>query len=463
MILALFLHVSDLGKLAMVLSLLLAVLGITTKWGAAEVLASAIAAGLFVGYVVVPPSGAGSSALQHWIPILAFLITAIITGELSVRARNREREASAGRRELENLYNFSRAILESDCFRSTLANAVERIVAIFGVESAVVCFKPLGETFRAGRGGADIPEDLVHRIAEGGDSRPEPGIPCVTAPLHMKRRVVGSLALKGVNLSRTAVQAIAQRIGTALETVSAMEDAARSEAGRKGEELKSVALDALAHDLKTPLASIKAAATSLLAEESGLAPSDFELLCVINEETDRLNRIMNDAVEMARLEVGIPELKKRQYSIRETVYAALEDLNFTPKGRQVLIDIPESLPPVDIDFCQVKQVFKQLLDNALKYSPKASPVVVTSECESDRVAVNVADKGPGIPDMEKPRVFEKGYRGCDGRQRTPGTGMGLAIAKSIVEKHGGRIWVTDQEGRGTVFHVSLPVHEARVP
>ncbi len=463
MILALFMRIPDLGKIAVVLSLLLAVIGITTRWGLAEALASAIAAGLFVEYVVVPPSGAALIALQHWIPISAFLITAVIISELSIRVRSREREARKGRRELENLCNFSRAIRESGCFRSTLSNVVGRTVAIFGVQSAAVYFKPLGETFRAGTPDAGISEDLLHSVAEGGDCRFDPDIPFAIAPLHLTRRPVGSLALRGGDLSRTAVQAIAQRIGTALETASALEDAARSEAARRGEELKSVALDALAHDLKTPLASIKAAATCLLAEQSDLPPSDLEMLCVINEETDRLNRIMNDAVEMARLEVGILELKKRQYSIRETVYAALEDLNSAAEGRQVLIDIPESLPPVDIDFCLVKQVFKQLLDNALKYSPKASPVVVTSACTRGGIAVSVADMGPGIPDEEKPRVFEKGYRGCEGCQRSPGTGMGLAIAKSIVEKHGGRIWVTDPEGSGTVFHISLPVHEARVP
>ncbi len=459
--LALFLRISYLGKTAIVLSLLLAVLGIATRWGFAEALASAIAASLFVEYFVIPPFGLGLSAPQHWIALSAFLVTAITTSELSIKARNKEREASERSRELESLYSFSRAILQSDSFQSTLVNIVNHLVVIFHVEVAALYYQPVGEVFRAGARDDTLPE-MLRAVAEGGNP-PQPPSGSIIMPLHLEERLVGSLALKGGNLSQTAVQAIAQRVGVALETARAQEEAARAEAVRKSDELKSVVLDALAHNLKTPLASIKAAATSLLSENSHSTPADFELLCVINEESDRLNRIMNEAVEMARLEGGILELRRQPYSIRETIYAALSDLNSVSEDRRVEVDILETLPPVDIDFCLVKQVFKQLLDNALKYSPKGTPVTVTARCDGDCIEASVADMGSGIPEEERLRVFEKCYRGCEGLRRIPGTGMGLSIAKDIVEKHGGRIWVTGREGRGAVFHVSLPLHEAQVP
>ncbi|HYK90039.1 MAG TPA: ATP-binding protein [Acidobacteriota bacterium] len=460
-ILALFLRISYLGKTAIVLSLLLAVLGIASRWGFAESLAAAIAAGLFVECFVAPPFGLG--APQHWIALSAFLITAITTTELSMRARRKEREASARRRELESLYNFSQAILQCATVESTLKNVVDRIVEVFGVEAAALYYRPKDVIFEAGSGCAAIGEGSLRAAVNAENPQLEPVSRRAIMPIHLNGCTVGSLGLTGASLSETLIQAIAHRVDIALERTSALEEAARSDAARKSEELKSVVLDALAHDLKTPLSSIKAAATSLLSEISHASAGDFELLCVINEESDRLNRIMNEAVEMARIEVGIVELKRLQYSIRETVYAALEDLNPAADGRLIEIDIPETLPPVDIDFCLVKQVFKQLLDNALKYCPKTSPVVVSSECPKDSVTVSVADSGPGIPESEWNRIFEKHYRGCEGRQGTPGTGMGLAIAKNIVEKHGGRIWVTGRPERGAVFHVSFPIHGARTP
>jgi two-component system sensor histidine kinase KdpD len=458
-ILALFLRISYIGKTAIVLTLLLAVLGISTRWGFAEALAAAIAAGLFVEYFVIPPLGLGLGAPQHWIALSAFIVTAVTTSELSIRARKKEHEARERRKELESLYAFSQAILQNGTFESTLDNVVRHIVKIFGVEAASLYYAPTGWILRAGAASTSPADDSLHFVAESGSALFDAITRTAIVPIHLHGRTSGSLGFWGGNFSQTAANAVAQRVDIALETAGALEEAARSEAARRSEELKSVVLDALAHDIKTPLAAVKAAVTCLLSGDSNSSPADFELLCVINEETDRLT---NEAVEMARVEVGIPELNRRQYSIRETVYSALEDLNSAAAGRHIEINIPDSLPPVDIDFCLVKQVFKQLLDNAVKYSPEDSPIVICSECNPERVVVMVSDSGPGIPESEQTRVFEKCYRGCSSGQRTPGTGMGLAIAKSIVEKHDGRIWVTNGSDRGAVFHVSFPFHKVRV-
>ena len=461
-ILAFFLRFSYVERAEIVLTLLLAVLGIAIRWGIAEAMAAAVMASLFVEFFLLPPVRLRLSVPQHWIALSAFLVTAVATSGLSIRARKKEREAGARRFELESLYRFCQVAMQGASLDSTLRNVIERLSEVFGFESVAVFFAPRSGVFRSGSPDNTLDDLHLRSVYESGSPVFALSSQVSVTPIRIEGRVAGSLGLSGGGLSRTAVEAITQQVEIALEKAIVLEDAARTEAARKSDELKSVVLDALAHDLKTPLASIKAAATCLLSDDCIASLANRELLSVINEETDRLNRIMNEAVEIAKIEGGILELEKRQHGIRETVYAALDDLNAAASGRKVKVDIPDDLPTVDIDFRLVKQVFKQLLDNALKYSPEDSPVAVTSQRTGQHIIVNVLDSGPGIPEEEQDRIFDKYYRGFRERQDTSGTGMGLTIAKSIVEKHGGCIWVTNCPEGGAMFNVSFPIQEARV-
>ncbi len=460
-VLTFFLRVTFAGKTVTALILLLTILGMVTRWGFAEAMAAAIGAGLIVEFILLPPLGLSLSALQHWIALIAFAATAAVTNELSIRARRRERDAEARRFEMQSLYSFYRAASQGSSLDVTLRDVTERLSEVFGFGSVALYYAPTEGLFRCGREDTPLRADLLRSVYRSGRAMVEHAARLWVTPIRTDGQVSGALGLSGGTLSGTAVKAIAQQVEMVLDRAVVLEEAARSEAARRSEELRSVVLDALAHDLKTPLASIKAAVTCLLSDDCPASLANRELLSVINEEADHLNRITNEAVEMARIEGGILELDKRQHGIRETVYAALDDLNSAAAGRQVHIDIPDSLPTVDIDFRLVKQVFKQLLDNALKYSPEESPVVVSSLCKGQYIVVSVLDAGPGIPSEEQDRIFDKHYRGSRERQGTPGTGMGLSIAKSIVEKHGGRIWVTNSPAGGAMFNVSFPIQEAR--
>ncbi len=274
----------------------------------------------------------------------------------------------------------------------------------------------------------------------------------------LRRAVVGSLYVRGGGISETVAQAIAQRLAVAFESAEAMEETARAKAARESEELRTLVLDTFAHDIKTPLTSIKASVTGLLSEGSAEPATTRDLLSVIDEEVDRLEHIVSEAVDMAQMDSGLLRLIRRPYDVRETVLAALEDLSISDAGHRVQVDVPESLPQVYVDFRMVKQAFKQLLDNALKYTPESTPITVTADVNCNHVVIRIADCGPGIQPQEQEKIFEKFYRGREGQRGVPGTGMGLAIAKRIVEQHGGTIRVASTPGSGSTFSAALPLY-----
>jgi PAS domain S-box-containing protein len=246
------------------------------------------------------------------------------------------------------------------------------------------------------------------------------------------------------------------------QAARAREEIAKAEAARRSQEFKSAVLDSVAHEMKTPLTSIKAAVTCLLGRNSDPRRPNAELLTVIDEETDRLTRMATEAIDAARLEVGKLKLQRGPHFVRETISAALEEIRPKALGRKVQICLPEVIAPADIDFQLVKQVFKQLLENAIKYSPEGSPLTISCESSGDAIVTDVVDSGPGIPEEEQTRIFEEFYRVSGGQEQASGMGMGLFIAKRIVDAHGGRIWVTSGPGSGAAFHVSLPAYGRNV-
>lgn len=246
---------------------------------------------------------------------------------------------------------------------------------------------------------------------------------------------------------------------------AAMEQANESEALRKSEILKTALLDAVTHDLRTPLTSIKAAATSLLSKNNeGIdAESEHELLQVIDEETDRLNEFIEGMVEMARIDAGSLANSQAAVSVSDIVDVALERAEKVLGHHRVEITIEDGLPDIVADARAIAEVIFTLLDNAAKFSPANSVVHLTAKQISAGLQVSVEDEGRGIPAAVREEVFKKFFRASAPSGGKQGLGMGLAIAKGIVEAHGGRIWAEDnQSGRGARIVFSLPLTRSQV-
>ena len=257
------------------------------------------------------------------------------------------------------------------------------------------------------------------------------------------------------------------------ELRDAFQRASHAEALRQSEKLKSALLDAVTHDLRTPLTSIKASITTLLDEVRGRVDTELpvkldtesrvEMMEVIDEESDRLSRFINGLIELARIEAGELQLRRRWGNVDEIIATALSRAEPITRGHHLELEVENDLPGVRVDERAVSEVVYTLIDNAAKYSPSGSTIHITARrADGELIEMGVEDNGPGIPAELRERVFDKFFRATrDGdvinRQPT-GTGMGLAIAKGIVEAHDGTIWIEPaRNGKGTRVVFTLPI------
>jgi two-component system sensor histidine kinase KdpD len=345
------------------LGLLLVVLLVAAGWGARPAVLASLLGVVCFNLFYLPPVGRLSiEEPDNWVALFAFLVTAVIAGQLWARAKRQAEAADAGRREIERLYT---------------------------------------------------------------------------------------------------------------ELQDAFERASQAKALEQSERLKSALLDAVTHDLRTPLTSIKASVTTLLDEprsqpdgvETGMLDAEGrrEMLEVIDEETDRLNRFIEGLMELARIEAGEMHLRRRWGSIEEIVSAALERAAPLTRNHRIQVRLDDGLPAVRVDDRAVAEVVYTLVDNAAKYSPVDTNINVEAKSmDGQTVELSVEDEGSGIPAELREQVFDKFFRamrdGDSGRHQPSGSGMGLAIAKGIVEAHGGRIWIEERAGkRGSRVRVTLPI------
>lgn len=230
----------------------------------------------------------------------------------------------------------------------------------------------------------------------------------------------------------------------------------REEAARHARSLRKAVLDCVIHELRTPLTSIKTSVTALLTMPWLTSDQRIELLTIVDEETDRLNVLVGEAVEKVRLDVG-ERLNLESRAIEEIIDAARHDCRALLGEHPIQIRVPVELPAVRADLTLVKKALGQLLENACKYSPPGQPVTVSVEMSGDSVITSVIDRGNGIDAHEQHLIFDELYSAMEQRNSVPGTGMGLSIAKTIVEAHGGALSVMSERGGGSVFSFTLPI------
>jgi two-component system sensor histidine kinase KdpD len=437
---------------------LLAILMVSAAWGLRYSIFMAIVAALAYNYFFLPPILRFTIAeTQNWVALFAFLLTAVIASELSERARRESVESNQRRHEVERLYAFSQQLLVTENVFELLNLIPKHIVDSFGVTSAAMFLEAKQETYYLDNNSRPLfSAEQLKAICGRGEPVLDRARGFCFMPLRMGVRSVGSIGLAGCELSRQTLEAIGSLTAIAIERASTVDQLTKSEAARESDRLRSVLLDSVTHEFRTPLTSIKASAETLLSDVDLEKSLQKDLLTVINEESDRLNRLIGEAAEVAQLDSHQLELHFDPHQLREAIDAAIDRSAPALQGHPLQSTTLDNLPMVRMDVDRITEVLVHLLENAGRYSPPGTPIQITVELREGEVVTSVADHGPGIDDMERDMIFEKFYRGRNQRTTVQGTGMGLAIAKAIVELHGGKIGVTSQVGRGSLFFFSLP-------
>jgi len=438
---------------------LLGVLGIATLWGLIEAVIASVAAMLCFNFFFLPPVGQFTIAdPQNWVALFAFLTTALVASHVSDREKRQAREAKARQRETEQLYALSRFILLTEPSQPVGRQAAQHLAEVFDCPAVVLYDAKSGEIFRGGA--EDLPAiegKLKEAVLTAGNfSEASAGVRI--APIILGGRPIGALALKGLALSDGALQALLNLVAIALERVGTEEAASRAEAARQSEEFKSTLLDAIAHEFKTPLTSIKAGSTSMLSDAS-LSPQVRELATIIDEEADRLSVLVTEAVRMSQIDAGKVRLARESLDVADVLRRVAGHFESRAEGRELKMIIASDVPQVFADRDLLVLALRQLVDNALKYSPPSSTVTISAAREKNGAVIRVCDCGPGIPERERERIFEKFYRRPSNKSGMPGTGLGLFIAREIVRTHGGDIQVEEAAGGGSEFRVTLPAQE----
>jgi two-component system sensor histidine kinase KdpD len=437
---------------------LITILLIAASWGIAESVLASFVATVCFNYFFLPPVGTWAIAgPENWIALFTFLISALIASDLSNRAKRRTAEANVRKVEIERLYELSRAMLmmeDSTPIGEQIAKEIARICEIPGV---AIYDRVNNLIYRAGTNDLSPTENRLRETAITGAQNKDAETDTLFAPISLGGQSTGSVAINGGGLSNTALHAVLNLMAITFENSRSRQIAIRAQAARQSEEFKSTLLDGLAHEFKTPLTSIRAATTALIASNVSDAAQRDELLTVVDQEAERLSRLVTEATRVARIEAGKIDVNCEWHSVARLIEDVLVQMEPERDGRRVDISIASDLPFAYVDADLMRLALKQLVDNALKYSPRTTAVQISCRLAGNQVLVSVRNQGEPLSDSERTRIFDKFYRGRNVRHQVAGTGMGLPVAREILLAHGGDIRLQSSNERGTEFAIMIPV------
>ena len=438
------------------LTLLLYILVLAAEFGMRYAVVAAVLATVAYNYYFLPPVGTFIIAdPQNWLALLAFLATAILASRLSDRAREEAAQARARQRELEVLLLLSRELLQTDSVSTLLNSAPATVASVVAASSAALYLIEGDRWFQAGEAGASLVEMPHYRKLAEELSAPRQDGEELQIPLRTGVKPRGLLLIHCSTLTTSTAEAIGGLVAITMERAQALENVARGEALKESERLRNLMIDSITHELRTPLTSIKSAVSTLLT-----LPVDegnkTELLNVIEEEADRLNRLVSEALEMAQLDAQQVHMDFAEVRVAAIAQEAKDACSWAEERHSLVVNVPQDLR-VRGDAQFLQKVLTNLIENAAKYSPAGTAITVTGEQRDRRALISVADQGLGIDPAEQALIFERFYRGRGHAEQTAGTGMGLALSRAIVEAHGGTLEVLSQPGRGSVFTMEVPV------
>jgi two-component system sensor histidine kinase KdpD len=413
---------------------LFGVVVVSAFWGLWLGVATSVLSAAAFNFFHLPPVGrftlAGSS---EWVALGAFFVAALATSSVGELARRRALEAERRRDEADLTSEIAQLLLARAGVAEALALIGKRLATIFDLPWATIT---LGE----------VNEDPRRQAI----------------PLQAEARLLGVLVIPAqldeglvARLRERVVPALSAVLELALERERLVREAVQTEGLRRSEAIKTAVLRAVSHDLRSPLTAMVTAGAAVRA--AGVTPAERdELGGLVVAEGTRLGRLIDDLLDLSKLEAHSAAPRLAECTIEEVIDAALAA---QPRDAGFQVRIDPQLPPVRADFVQVERVLANLLENATRYS-HGEPVTIRARPVGDRAIIRVIDRGPGIPEAERERIFEPFYRSPTAGDTHLGSGLGLAIARGFVEANGGRIWVESTAGQGSTFVVELPApHE----
>ncbi len=417
-----------------------AVLPIALVWGPAYAVVVAVTSMLAFNFFLLPPVYSFTLAdRSNWFALLVYVVTAIVVGSLASRARGQRAEAEQRELEASLLADISTDLLRGSRLEDELGRIEERAAAVLGVSSIRI--------------------SLDGRVSERKGEAPH--------ALAVDGREIGTLYTNESEEPALAVQrrflpALASLLAVTQERERLSRAAVEAEALRRSDTIKTAIIQAVSHDLRTPLATIEQALDGLQSAELALSEEDrVELLETIRAEHTRLKRLVENLLDLSRLQAGAAEASPELWTADELLAQAIDEL---VDPERVDVSTRPDLPPAQVDATQIQRALANVLENAIRLSPPGEQVHVRVNATRKELLIRVTDRGPGIPEEEYEHVFEPFYR-VAGQPDQRGAGLGLAIARGFTEANGGRLWLESREGQGASFVLALPVVElpAEVP
>jgi two-component system, OmpR family, sensor histidine kinase KdpD len=428
--------------------LLLIPVGLSTAiWGLGPGITAALCAFFGFNYFFISPFYTFTvHRPEDVVVLLVFLIVAVVISQLVGRAQAGMAAAAAREHEATQLYELSTALAGLQDEQSIVRTLAEQLQSMFTAESVGIRL--------ASQESAELrwpsARDMPSRSAE------------LIIPIQAVRGVLGEIRIwreePAFSLrERRLLQTCASQGALALERTALTQAESRAKFLEESDRFKSSLLSSVSHDLRTPLATIKAAASSLRGGEvSWDSAGRSELVAAIDEEADHLNMLVGNLLDMSRIESGALRPQREWNLLSEIVQTVLGRMRHQTENHRIEVDIPENLPLLPVDFIEMEQVFTNLITNSTKYAPAGTLIHISARADKDKeVVVQVSNEGPPVPDEHLARIFDKFYR-VTAADRITGTGLGLSICKGIIEAHGGRIWAENLPS-GFAFNFALPL------
>lgn len=465
----------DLANLIMVY--LLGVVVVAARYGRGpSILSSFLSVVLFDFFFVPPRFSFAVSDTQYLITFAIMLLVGLVISSMTVRIKYQAKIAGHRERRTASLYSMSRELAATRGEENILRVAVKHVAEVFEAQAVILLPEatgsivyPKSESTSQSCHGSDLSIAqwvFDHEQMAGLGTDTLPGGDMVYLPLKASSGMIGVLALLPLNPARIALpeqqrllETFVSQIAVALERVNLAAEAHSAQIKIETEQLRNSLLTAISHDLRTPLAAIVGASSALIRDEDKLDEhARRELGQAIYDEAIRMAGLANNLLDMARLQAGAVVLNRQWQPLEEVIGGALAGLTTRLASHPVSVKLPHDLPLVEIDSLLIERVFANLLENAVKYTPNGTPIEILAVTEEKEMLVTVSDQGHGIPAGEEKRIFEKFHR-VDSEGNQGGAGLGLAICRSIVEVHGGRIWAENLPSGGAAFRFTLPLTE----